>query len=153
MQKMNGTPQPIEYNEISSPIPERIILDMPPDSPGSLIKLPTVDSTAEQWQQRGKLVSQILAELPDYISKFISSNRRPLITVGLILAGFVSLKITLAILTAINELPLLSPTFELIGIGYTIWFVRRYLLQASNREELQQEVKKLTSQIAGKDSQ
>jgi hypothetical protein len=149
---MNGTPQPTEYDRISSPLPERINLDMPPDSPGSLIKLPTVDSTAEQWQQRGKLVSQILAELPDYIGKFVSANRRLLINLGLIAAGFVTLKLTLAMLTAINDLPLLSPTFELVGIGYTIWFVRRYLLEASNRQELQQEIKKVTSQIAGQDS-
>jgi len=62
----------------------------------------------------------------------------------------ISVKLTLALLDALDDIPLLAPTFELIGFGYTAWFIYRYLLRASNREELGKEVGELKSQIIGK---
>ena len=52
-------------------------------------------------------------------------------------------------LDALNGIPLVSPTFELIGIGYSAWFVNRYLLKASNRQELAQEIQGLKQQVVG----
>jgi hypothetical protein len=37
----------------------------------------------------------------------------------------------------------------LIGIGYSAWFVNRYLLKASNRQELAQEIQGLKQQVVG----
>jgi hypothetical protein len=67
----------------------------------------------------------------------------------LIFGSVVSVKLTLALLSAINEVPLLEPTFELVGLGYSVWFIYRYLLKASNRDELGKEFDKLKSQIVG----
>ena len=50
---------------------------------------------------------------------------------------------------ALNDVPLLAPTFELIGMGYTAWFVYRYLLKASTRQELVQEFKSYKEQVTG----
>jgi hypothetical protein len=58
----------------------------------------------------------------------------------------------LAVLDAINDIPLLSPVFELVGIGYTAWFVYRYLLKVETRKELGEEFKSLKGQVVGKDS-
>jgi len=38
----------------------------------------------------------------------------------------------------------------LIGMGYTGWFVYRYLLKASNRQELLTEVDSFKEQVVGK---
>jgi hypothetical protein len=46
----------------------------------------------------------------------------------------------------------LSPVFELVGIGYTGWFVYRYLLKVETRKELGEEFKSLKGQVVGKDS-
>jgi len=108
------------------------------------------ESEFKQW---GQTIKQILSDLPDYIGEFISNNKQPIVSLGLIFAGIVSLKLTLAILDAINDIPLLAPTFELVGIGYTAWFVYRYLLQASNRQELSEEIDKFKAQIVGDHSQ
>ena len=48
-----------------------------------------------------------------------------------------------------NDIPLVSPTFELIGIGYSVWFVYRYLLKASTRQELTHEISTLKTQVVG----
>jgi hypothetical protein len=57
--------------------------------------------------------------------------------------------VTLAILSAVNEIPLLAPAFELVGLGYTGYFVYRYLLQASTRSELTEGLNDLKSEIFG----
>jgi hypothetical protein len=63
----------------------------------------------------------------------------------------VTVKVILAVLDSLNDIPLVAPTFELIGIGYSGWFVYRYLLKASTREELTSEIDTLKSQVFGQD--
>ena len=91
----------------------------------------------------------ILAELPAYATQIYTNNKRVVTSLGLILGLIVGVKLTLAILYAINEIPLLAPTFELVGIGYVSWFVYRYLLQASTRKELTDEIDSFKSEILG----
>lgn len=118
------------------------------ESPGMIT--PTKQATTEQsWQEWVEPVWDLLSKLPDDIGKFFSDYKQPLITLGLIFGGIISVKITLAILDAINDFPLLSPMFELVGIGYTGWFVYRYLWRESNRRELAQELSSIKSQIFG----
>lgn len=119
------------------------------DEAGTLAPLSSTQ-TNEQWREMGEKAYAFLALLPEYVGRFFSEYQKPLITVGLIFGSIVSVKLTLALLSAVNDIPLLEPTFELVGLGYTIWFVYRYLLKASNRQELSQEFDKLKSQVVGK---
>jgi hypothetical protein len=104
----------------------------------------------QQLQQILDKVSGLLANLPDYVTDFFKEYKRPLVTVGLILAAFISVKLLLAILSAINEVPLLAPTFELVGLGYSSWFVYRFLLKDANRQELTENFTALKDQVLGK---
>ncbi|AFZ12661.1 hypothetical protein Cri9333_1776 [Crinalium epipsammum PCC 9333] len=148
---MNTTEQQYQSPETTSPEPITKI-DVTPVS-GALTPVSTADQSTDEWREWGKQVSQILSELPEYLGQFFDDNKRAIISLGLLFAGIVSLKLTLAILAAINDIPLLAPTFELVGIGYTGWFVYRYLLQASTRQELSEEVKNFKSGILGGNSQ
>ncbi len=105
--------------------------------------------TKEQWQKIGEQTSTFLSELPSYVSEFFGQYRRPITTIGLILGTILAVKVGLAILDAINDVPLMSPIFELIGIGYSIWFVYRYLLKASDRAELSEDFAALKAQVLG----
>ena len=96
-----------------------------------------------------KQATDIIAELPAYLGQIYNSNKSAVITLGLFFGIIVGVKLTLAILSAINEIPLLAPTFEIVGIGYTSWFVYRYLLQASTRKELTDEIDSFKSEILG----
>jgi len=50
---------------------------------------------------------------------------------------------------ALNSVPLLPKLMELVGLGYTSWFVYRYLLFKSSREELAKDVEELKKKITG----
>ncbi|KAL9396985.1 hypothetical protein Peur_011238 [Populus x canadensis] len=53
------------------------------------------------------------------------------------------------VIGAINSVPLLPKIMELVGLGYTGWFVYRYLLFKSSRKELASDIEVLKKKIAG----
>lgn len=138
--------------DYSAPETEKTQVEVKVDAPGELAALPPATESTEKWQQIGEQISAFFAELPEYLGEFFSEYQRPLTTLGLIFAGIITVKVTLAVLDALNDIPLLAPTFELVGIGYSAWFVYRYLLRASNRQELSEEFKTLKAQVVGGDS-
>jgi hypothetical protein len=137
--------QPVGDSGFTDPTPMPIHdepLLIPPSEPTSDVN--------QQLNQVGERISKFLAGLPDYLTDFFGEYRRPLITLGLIFGGILAIKMTLALLSAVDDVPLLGPVFELVGFGYTVWFVYRYLLKASTRQELGQDLGDLKDQIVGK---
>jgi hypothetical protein len=128
---------------------ETVTVKLDPENSGTLTTISTDDSD-QQWKDVSNKVSDFLADLPAYLSDFFGEYKRPIITIGLIIASLVAVKLLLAILSAINDLPLFSSLFELIGISYSAWFVWRYLLKASTREQLAGEFSSLKEQVLGK---
>jgi CAAD domains of cyanobacterial aminoacyl-tRNA synthetase len=106
----------------------------------------------DEWLKYGEQISSFLATLPEYAGTIFNKYKQPLTVLGLIVAAIVTLKVVLAILDALNDIPLVAPTFELIGIGYSAWFVYRYLLKASSRQELTSEITTLKKQVVGKEA-
>ncbi len=119
------------------------------DAPGAISSTKKMPDMNQSWQEWVEPVMDVLAKVPDYIGEFFSSYRQPLITLGLIFLGIVSVKVTLAVLDALDDIPLLAPILQLVGLCYTIWFVYRYLWKASSREELVTEVEAIKQQIFG----
>ncbi|GAX38117.1 CAAD domain-containing protein [Nodularia sp. NIES-3585] len=115
----------------------------------NLSQLPPADEPEAQWRRVASRITHFLAQLPEYITSFLQKNQRSLINVALILTAIITLKVVIAILAAINGVPLLSPTFELIGIGYFIWFSLRYLTKSESRQELSQKIRLLKQEIVG----
>jgi hypothetical protein len=134
---------------------ETITIDVPANPLGlnagaGPISKVTPDLSTANLPDSLKQVLDVVAELPTYATQIYSNNKSLVTSLGLLLGLIVGVKLTLAILSAINEIPLLAPTFELVGIGYTSWFVYRYLLQASTRKELTDEIDSFKSEILGK---
>jgi hypothetical protein len=70
--------------------------------------------------------------------------------VGVYAGGaLVALWLSSSIVGAINAVPLLPKIMELVGLGYTGWFVYRYLLFKSSRKELVQDIEELKGKITG----
>ncbi len=105
----------------------------------------------DEWLKYGEQISSFLATLPEYAGTIFNKYKQPLTVLGLIVAAIVTLKVVLAVLDALNDIPLVAPTFELIGIGYSAWFVYRYLLKASSRQELTSEITTIKKQVVGKE--
>ena len=122
------------------------------DSSSGTTKVIITDEPPSQTQQIKEQIISILSEFPAYIGSFYEQYKSPLTVVGLILASIISLKVLLGVIDELNDIPLLAPTFELIGIGYTVWFVYRYLLRSSNRQQLGEEIQALKEQVFGKKS-
>jgi hypothetical protein len=61
----------------------------------------------------------------------------------------VALWLSSTIVGAVNAVPLVPKFLELVGLGYTSWFVYRYLLFKSSREELLEDVEELKRKISG----
>lgn len=116
---------------------------------GTITKLQPAVQSQEQWLKYGEQVSSFLEILPESLGSFFNRYKQPLVTLGLIATAIITTKVVLAILDAINDIPLIAPTFELIGIGYSAWFVYRYLLKASTRDELTDEIASLKTQVVG----
>ncbi|WP_445302386.1 CAAD domain-containing protein, partial [Microcoleus sp. K4-C2] len=145
-----------EMTSSNEPETTVIITDIPAgneaDSSLGTTKVIITDEPPSQTQQIKEQIISILSEFPAYIGSFYEQYKSPLTVIGVIVASIISLKVLLGIIDELNDIPLLAPTFELIGIGYTGWFIYRYLLRSSNRQQLGQEIQALKEQIFGKKS-
>lgn len=114
----------------------------------SLVKALT-HSMPESEQLLKAKISVLFDKLPRYVANFFQKDKKLLPTLGWILAAFASIKLTLAVLDAIDDIPFLTLLLELIGIGYVTWFICRYLLSAANRQELVEEIQAFKEQLLG----
>ncbi|WP_421654853.1 CAAD domain-containing protein [Leptothermofonsia sp. ETS-13] len=142
---MNPEIKENEFVDVNSP-------DFKVEAEAPLVKVDnsTLSQSKQQMKQIWDRIYEVLSGLPEYLSDFFGEYKRPLVTLGLIFASIVSVKLTLALLDAINDIPLLAPTFELIGIGYSVWFIYRYLWKASSRSELVNDFNALKDEVLGK---
>lgn len=116
-------------------------------TPVDLPKLPPAKQSDEKWQHIVTTFSNYLGNLPDNTGRFFNEYRQPITNVVLILVTLISLRVVLAVLDALDAFPMVLPTFELIGIGYSIWFVKRYLLTVEDRRELFNKVEEIKNQF------
>ncbi|WOK96166.1 hypothetical protein Cni_G04873 [Canna indica] len=63
--------------------------------------------------------------------------------------AIVALWLSSIVVGAVNSVPLLPKIMELVGLGYTGWFVYRYLLFKESRKELASDIETLKKKIAG----
>ncbi|KAI3764369.1 hypothetical protein L2E82_14376 [Cichorium intybus] len=62
--------------------------------------------------------------------------------------GVVAIWLSSVIIGAINKFPLLPNIMELVGVGYTGWFIYRYLLFESSRKELAANIDSIKKKIS-----
>jgi hypothetical protein len=109
------------------------------------------DSEAnEQLKAMLGSATDLLANLPDKLGEFLADYRQLLITLGLLFGSIVTFKLTFALLSALNEIPLVQPTLELVGLGYSAWFIYRFVFKAENRAELSDKYSTVKQKVVGK---
>ena len=114
--------------------------------------LPPAKETNAQLRQISNYFSTFLAHFPAYLSRFFETFKLPIISLGLIFATIVALKVIFAVVDALNGIPLFSVFFEFIGISYAAWFVYRYMLKAETRQELAAKIQSFKQEIVGENS-
>lgn len=108
-----------------------------------------VSSSLEKFIEVGWQISALIEQIPQYWTGFWQAYQRPIVLLGAILGTLVTLKVFLAVLGAINSLPLLAPLLKLVGLTYSLWFIFRYLLGFANRQAILAKFNSLKEYIFG----
>ena len=75
-----------------------------------------------------------------------TENKGQVIT--LVAGATAALWVSSSVVGAINYIPLLPKVMELVGLGYSAWFVYRYVLFKDSRKELQETVDELLNKVS-----
>ncbi|XHU95854.1 MAG: CAAD domain-containing protein [cyanobacterium endosymbiont of Rhopalodia gibba] len=118
--------------------------------PGILTKQTSM--TDQPWQEWLEPIIDLLSNASDYIGQWFNTYKQLLTTIGIVLLAIISVKIIVAVLGAISDVPLLAPVLQLVGLTHAAWFAWRYLWKASNRQELMAEFDALRNQIFGENA-
>lgn len=138
-----------QFQETETKAPETMN-QVDDDMAGMLSKSTTSAPGSEPaWQEWVDVIVDFLAKVPDELGGFFADYKKPLTSFGLIVTAAITVYITLSVLNAIDNIPLLSSILELVGLGYSAWFITRYLLKASTRQELFAEFNGLKKQVLG----
>lgn len=138
-----------QQSDSGTSISPQEVLSLESAETGNLPKLPPAKASYSQWQGILGQIVYFLDRLPEYLSGFIDKNKQALLSIVLILSALITVRIVIAILDAVNGVPLLAPIFETIGIFYAIWFTFRYLVKAETRQELSHKVSSFKQQLLG----
>ena len=144
----NGNHSPtVDVQEINEA--QRVDISM--EQPGTLFQVPSSNSNLlpEDIKGTADKVLGFMGSFPDYLTEAYGEYRKPMTTVGLLVVASLTVAVADGILDRLNSIPLFAPTFELIGLGFSGWFIFRYLLYAESRQELKQEVDIVKSRIVG----
>lgn len=106
----------------------------PPTPESDSDPIPSIDDAytidTEALVARAKDAFSDVSDRPLYYSKIA----------GYAAGAIVLLTVLRAIVAAIDALPVLPATLELVGLGYAAWFVWRYVLFRDTRTELVDEI-------------
>ncbi|BBC23003.1 CAAD domain-containing protein [Pseudanabaena sp. ABRG5-3] len=123
---------PITAQETAKPATKSIVSAPEPapstTEPRTEVAIPqnTPELTTELW-------NKITATWEEYFGEGKKSN----VTLALTVIAIIPVLIAAStLLEFLDKLPILPSVFELVGFGYSIWFVYRYLLLANTRKEL-----------------
>lgn len=117
---------------------------------GSLAQFSGSEDATAQVKEIASKVLDSLGNLDNILGDFFNQYKSQITLTGILFGSFVGVKLTLALLAALNEIPLVQPTLELIGLFYSLWFAYRFILKADNRQELSEKYDGLKNQVLGK---
>ncbi|KAK3159166.1 hypothetical protein QOZ80_2AG0146540 [Eleusine coracana subsp. coracana] len=133
-----AVPDPVPSEEPASTSSTVVVTDKP-DSPAD--EKVSEESTPSSASVEASVVAPASSSpseedggLDDILSKLDIEVTPTLILTGS--GAFVALFILSSVISAIDSIPLLPKLLELVGIGYSVWFIWNYLLFKGNRDEL-----------------
>lgn len=114
----------------------------------------TISPTTQSIAKGRWIITQIfgfIAGLPNYVGSLFNDYRQLITSIALIIGTAITLKVVLAVMDAVDDIPVVAPTLELVGVSYSVWFISRYLGTSSKRQELVQQIQGVLSN-QGKDA-
>ncbi|HEY9619262.1 MAG TPA: valine--tRNA ligase [Crinalium sp.] len=106
----------------------------------------TADSTTANAAPK---TEESVRERATRLTAWLGEYQKPALTLGLLFGLLFVVNLAFDILWAVNDIPLLPALLQLVGLSYTAWFIYRYLLRSSDRQEAWSRFKVLKEQILG----
>ncbi len=125
----------VQTNEYSEVKKEVIPEEFPTDEP---VLIPNTSSTESAEASQVEATKTFFRNATKSTVALFRRNQLLLTTLGWILLALLGSRILFSTLDVIDDIPLVTPTLKLIGLGTVGWFVWRYLIRANNRRELAQ---------------
>jgi hypothetical protein len=153
----------INYDE-----PPTALIDAPADltvmsndiTPSELANMPvaedisnddetSTESFAKQLESIPANTAGFFEEVISSIIKFFKKNRQLLTNLGIIFLAFIVTKLAFAGLSAIDDIPLVSPLLKLVGLFYVSRFIWTYLIRERDRQQLAEQFNSIKAQVLG----
>ena len=85
----------------------------------------------------------------EFLTSFWKDMRKPGTTLGLLLGLLIGFRLITVLLDTLDDIPILPGVLQLIGLGYTVWFLLNYLPQADRRQALSADIQRLWRRFIG----
>lgn len=129
-------------NTVEAPVEAPVTLS----SPASSHSAQNHSNEVAPLQTNNEIWEQVTQKWDEYFGEGKKSN----LTIAIAVISSIPLLVAAsALLDFLNKLPLLPSVFELVGFGYSAWFVYRYLLLANTRKELIDVITAWKNQVFG----
>lgn len=123
----------VQQKEYADPAAAKDMMSIQSSEAGTLATITSSDISDSQSSQIGRDISNFLQQLPKKIVDFSKEYKLQVISFAVLVVMVVFLRFVLAVINALNQIPLASTIFEVIGIGYTTWFVSRYFVAQNDK--------------------
>ncbi len=111
------------------------VLDEP--KPMATITEPAQSIAATLESDTLQVSNDLLAKAKQLWQEYFGEGKKLNLMIIIAIAATIPVLIaTSLLLDFLDKFPLLPSVFELVGFGYSVWFVYRYLLLANTRKEL-----------------
>lgn len=114
---------------------------------------PTVDELATGKTPQlaaSKAEATLWEQIQNQINAFPKQlNQSTLTWLGIVVFGFFTLNILLAFILTLDKFPLVPSFLKLVGVGYTGWFIYRYVITQQKRQTLQALIKQKKQELIG----
>lgn len=124
----------VQQKEYADPAAAKDMMSIQSSEAGTLATITSSDISDSQSSQIGRDISNFLQQLPKKIVDFSKEYKLQVISFAVLVVMVVFLRFVLAVINALNQIPLASTIFEVIGIGYTTWFVSRYFVAQTDKQ-------------------
>ena len=111
-------------------------------------EIPT-ESFAKQLESIPANTVGFFDEVISSTTEFFKNNRQLLTNLGIISLAFIATKLAFAGLSAIDDIPLVSPLLKLVGLFYVSRFVWNYLIRERDRQQLLEKFNSIKAQVLG----
>jgi hypothetical protein len=137
---------------LKTPVPLPIAIKDPSPSTITTVTVePTVEPTVEiATPAISNISNDVWKQVTQLWDEYFGEGKKSNLTIAIIVITTIPLLIAAsALLDFLNKLPLLPSVFELVGFGYSGWFVYRYLLLANTRKELTEAIATWKNKVFG----